>query len=84
MLLDDGSDELSFLSLRHFFLSYLFFFDDKSGNDGSGSGSYGTCSFPFSSENSVGPVSISKYVGCVSGIFYVGCVSGILKVGRIG
>ena len=76
-----------------FFLSRLFFFDDEPDNDGSGSRSYGTCYFLYSSENSVGSVnssksvghlSSSKYVGRVSGIYSVVSVRGILKVGRIG
>ena len=66
--LDDGSDESSLLCLRRFFfLSSLFFFSDEPDDDGSGSGSSGTCSFSFSSENYVGHVSSSKSVGRVSG-----------------
>ena len=38
-------------------LSRFSFFDEKSDNDGPGSGSSGTCPFPFSSVNSVGRVS---------------------------
>ena len=54
---------------RFFFLSRLFFFDDESEDDVSGSGSSGKCFFSFSSENFVRHVSGSKPVGCVSGIF---------------
>ena len=65
MSLDDGSDESYFLCLRHFlFLSHFFFLDDESTKNGSGSGSSGTCNFPFFPVNSVGHFS---YVG--SGIF---------------
>ena len=57
-MLHDGSDDSSFLYFqRFFFLSRLFFFDDESGNDGSGSGSSGTCAYPFCFGNSVGHVS---------------------------
>ena len=46
--LDDGSDKSSFLCLQQFFfLSRLFFYDDEYDNDGYGSGSSGTCAFPF-------------------------------------
>ena len=48
MPLDDGSDKSSFPCLRRFF------FGDESYNNGSGSGSSGTCPFSFSSGNSVG------------------------------
>ena len=75
------------------FSSYCvsFFFNDESDDDGSGSGSYGTCSYSFSSENSVGLVSGLFSVGRVSGIFSVnritksvGRVSGIFSVCRVG
>ena len=61
---------------RHFFfLPRFFFFDDESGNDGSGSGSSGTCTFPFYSEN---------YVGCVSGVGSVVFVPiGIESIGDV-
>ena len=42
----------------------LYLFDDESDDDGSGSGSPGTCTFPFFSGNSVSCVS-----GVDSGIF---------------
>ena len=76
----------------------LFFFDDDPGNDGSGSGSSGTCPFSFckkivgrvSGSNYVVRVSGSNYVGRVSGIFSfsrvtysVGCVRGIFSVSRV-
>ena len=81
MLLDDGSDEPSVLCLLHFFfLLRFFFFYEESDDDGSRFGSYGTCSFSFFSENSVGCVSGSKSVFRVSGLFYVGRVSEILSV----
>ena len=84
MSLDDGCDESFFLCLRRFFsLSCFYFFDNESGGDGYGSGSSGTCSFPFSSENSVGRVSGSKSVGRVSGLFSVGRVSGIFSLSRV-
>ena len=41
-------------------------FDDESDNDGSGSGSAGTCDFTFCSDESVG--SVGKSVGRVSDI----------------
>ena len=78
-MLDDGSDESYFLSFRNlFFLSRFFFFDllelisfdelylfdDESDNYEYGSGSPGTCDFPFCSGNSVGRVS-----GVGSGVF---------------
>ena len=79
-LLDDESNVSCFLYLRLFFFLSLFFlidlleflsfdglylFDDESDDDGSGSGSPGTCNFTFCSGNSVGSVS------CVgSGVFF--------------
>ena len=60
---------------------------------GSGFKSFGTFSFPISSENSVdrvseifsvGRVSDILKVGRISGRLKVGCVSGRLKVGQIG
>ena len=58
LLLDNGSDESSFLCLRRFFfLSRFFFFDNESDNDGSGSGSSSTFPLSFSSVNPVGRVS---------------------------
>ena len=45
--------------LRFFFLLRFFFFDNESDIDGSGSGSSGTCAFPFFSGN---------FVGCVSSV----------------
>ena len=64
------------MGLRCFlFLSGLFFFDDYSDNDGSGSGSYGTCPFPFCSSN---------YVGCVSGVVsWVFVPTGIESIGDV-
>ena len=41
-------------------------FDDEYDNDGSGSGSPGTCNFPFCSDESVG--SVGKSAGGVSGV----------------
>ena len=62
--------------LRTLFLLLAFLFStlesdedvsDESDNEGSGSGfTSASCSFLFFSENSVGPVSSSKYVGSVS------------------
>ena len=46
------------------FLSRFFFLNDESDNYGSGSGSSGTCAFPFCSGNYVGRVS-----GICSGVF---------------
>ena len=43
------------------FTTLLFFFDDESDNYGSGSGSSGMCSFPFSTGNYVGRVIDSGY-----------------------
>ena len=79
------------LTTLFFFLLFFFFalesdedVSDKYDHEGSGSGfTSGSCSFSFSSENSIGCVSSSKYVGRVSELFSVGRVSGILKVGRI-
>ena len=78
MSLDDGSDEsiLMFLRLLFFLSRFLFFvdesdddlFDDKSDDDGSGSGLSGTCPFSFS-ENSVGRVSGLFSFSLVNGIF---------------
>ena len=57
---------------------------DKSGDEGSGSGfTFGSCSFLFFSENSVGLVSSSKSVGCVSSSKFVGRVSISEFVGRV-
>ena len=70
---------VSFFLRQFFFLSLFFlfdlllllsfdesdFFDYESGNDGSGSGSPGTCTFPFCSVISVGCVS-----GVGSGFFF--------------
>ena len=51
--------------------------DDESDDDGSGSGSAGTCAFPFHNEEYFGHVDNS--VGCVrgvgSGIFLIGIES---------
>ena len=46
-------------------------FDDESDNDGSGSGSAGTCAFPFCSDEYVGSVgkSVGRVRGVSSGIF---------------
>ena len=44
----------------------LDFFDDDSDNDGSDSGSAGTCTFPFQFDESVSRVGES--FGCVSGV----------------
>ena len=82
--LEDGSDESSFLFLRRFFfLSHLFFFDDESDDDGSRSGSSGTCSFSFFSENSVGRVSSSKSVDHVSGFSCNGVTKSVCRVSGI-
>ena len=77
--LDYESYASYFLCLRRFFFLSLFFlinllellssnglyfFNHESDNDGSGSGSSGTCDFPFFSGNSVGRVS-----GVCSGVF---------------
>ena len=47
-------------------------FDDKSDNDGSRSGSPGTCDFPFCSDESVGSVgeSFSRFRGMRPDIFF--------------
>ena len=44
----------------------LYFFGSESDNDGSGSGSPGTCAFPFCSEKCFG--SVGESVGSVSGV----------------
>ena len=76
MLLDDGSDESSFLYFRRFFfLPRFFFFNDGCKNDGSGSVSSCTCPFPFSSGNSVGSVS-----GGGDGVFVP---TGIKSIGKM-
>ena len=49
-----------------FFLSRFVFFDDESDNDGSGSGSFGTCTFPFCSGDYVG-----HFSGVGSGVFFM-------------
>ena len=57
-------------------------FDNESDDDGSGSGSPGTCTFPFFSDESVSRV--GKYVGHVcgvgSGIFVL---TGIESIGDV-
>ena len=58
-----------------FLLIPFFFFDDESDNDESGSGSPGTCAFPFFSVNSVGCVS-----GVGSGVFVP---TGIKSIGDV-
>ena len=50
--------------LELLFFDELYVFDDESDDDGSGSGSPGTCTFPFFSGKSVGSVS-----GVGSGVF---------------
>ena len=89
-MIDDGSDESSFLYFLHFFfLSRFFFseliellsfdeldvFDDDSDNDGSGSRFPGTCDFSFFSGDSVSRVS-----GVGSGIFVL---TGIKSIGDV-
>ena len=75
----DLTHPVSFFKRQFFFLLLFFlfdlllllsfdesdFFDYGSGNDGSGSGSPGTCTFPFFSVISVGCVS-----GVGSGVFF--------------
>ena len=57
-------------------------FYDESGNDGSGSGSPGTCAFPFCSGKSVG--SLGKSVGSVHGVGSgVFVLAGIESIGDI-
>ena len=53
-----------------YFLLRFFFFDDESDNDGSGSGSSGTCDFPFYSGNYV-----DRVIGVGSGVFSTGIES---------
>ena len=72
-MLDDGSDKSYLLFFRRFFFFMRFFqfdllelvsfdeldfFDDESGDDGSGSWSPGMCALPFCSGNSLGRVSV--------------------------
>ena len=53
----------------------LYLFDDEYDNDGSGSGSPGTCDFPFCSGKSVGPVIDVDSGDCVpNGIKSIGDV----------
>ena len=85
--LKDGSDELSFLCLQrfHFLMRFFFFdiesdgdvFDDKSDNDGSGSG-FASGSFLYSffelsiyRVNGLSCIGVTKSVCRVSGIFSV-------------
>ena len=51
---------------RVFIVQRIRFFNDESDNDGSGSGSAGTCAFPFCSDESVS--SVGKFVGRVCGM----------------
>ena len=86
--LDDESDVSCFLCFRIiFFLSLLFLIDllellsfnkldvfyDESDDYGSGSGSPGTCDFPFCFGKSVG--SVGKSVGCVCGVEFIQLVT---------
>ena len=50
----------------------LYIFDDESDDDESGSGSHGTCAFPFCYGNSVGSVS-----GLGSGVFVLTVIESI-------
>ena len=60
----------------------LDFFDDESDNDGSGSGSPNTCTFPFCSGKSIGSVgkSIGRVSGVGSGLFVL---TGIESIGDV-
>ena len=57
-------------------------FNDESDDDGSGSGSPGTCAFPFFSSKSVGSVgkSVGRVCGVGSGIFVP---TGIESIGEV-
>ena len=56
-------------------LQRIIFFDDESDNDGSGSGSPGTCAFPFCSVNSISRVSgVGFSVFVLTGIESIGDV----------
>ena len=91
--LDIGSDESSFRCLRRFFFFLLFFFfalesdediSDESDNEGFGCGfTYGSCTFSFFSEDSVGSVSSSKSVGSVGRSESVGSVCSLESVSRV-
>ena len=60
----------------------MFFFVDESDDDGSGSGSSGTCALPFCSDESVG--SVGKSIICVHGVGSgVFVATGIDSIGEV-
>ena len=78
------------LNFLNFLSSYkAYFLNDESENDGSESGSAGTCAFPFCFDESVGRVgdSVVRFddsVGCVRGMkFGVFVPTGIESIGEI-
>ena len=60
----------------------LDFFDDESDNDGSGSGSPGTCASLFCSGKSIGSVgeSVGRFCGVYSGVFVLTGIKSIRDI----